>query len=166
MHNENEFQNQFRRWIPLDLILGRVEEKILASGGKRSRSRSAVIEQFFRCSRHVTVEELTRLVKSDFPTIGSVTVYRTLKLLARLGYVNEVDFGEGVTRYESNLSSHHDHLVCRSCGVVTEFIDPRIEKLQAEVARIHRFRPTLHRLDIYGYCAKCDRTPAAKGKKA
>lgn len=139
------------------MLLARVEERILASGGKRSRSRSAVMERFFRCGRHVTVEELTRLVKEGSPAIGSVTVYRTLKLLLRLGYVTEVDFGEGVTRYESNLSSHHDHLVCRSCGVVTEFIDPRIEELQSEVARVHKFRPVMHRLDIYGYCRKCDR---------
>ncbi len=79
-----------------------------------------------------------------------------MKLLLRLGYVNEVDFGEGVTRYESNMSSHHDHLVCKSCGVVTEFIDSRIEELQSEVAHKHEFRPLTHRLDIYGYCRKCD----------
>lgn len=148
----------------MEPLLDRVEKRILAEGGKRSRSRSAVIERFFRCRRHVTVEELTRLVKEDSPAVGSVTVYRTLKLLLRLGYVNEVDFGEGVTRYESNLSSHHDHLVCRSCGVVTEFIDPRIEKLQTEVAKTHRFRPVMHRLDIYGYCHKCDRKRNGSGE--
>jgi Fur family ferric uptake transcriptional regulator len=145
------------------MLLDKVEKRILEEGGKRSRSRSAVIARFFRCRRHVTVEELTRLVKEDSPAIGSVTVYRTLKLLTRLGYVNEVDFGEGVTRYESNLASHHDHLVCRSCGVVTEFIDPRIEALQTEVAKTHRFRPVMHRLDIYGYCRKCDsKRPATR----
>lgn len=150
----------------MEMLLERVEKRILAAGGKRSRSRSAVIERFFRCRRHVTVEELTRLVKEDSPAIGSVTVYRTLKLLLRLGYVNEVDFGEGVTRYESNLSSHHDHLVCRACGVVTEFIDPRIEALQTEVAKAHRFRPVMHRLDIYGYCRKCDaRRPVSEVPK-
>jgi Fur family ferric uptake transcriptional regulator len=141
----------------LELLLESVEKRILATGGKRSRSRSAVIESFFRCGRHVTVEELTRIVKDRSPEVGTVTVYRALKLLARLGYVNELDFGEGVTRYESNLSAHHDHLVCRSCGVVTEFFDPRIEELQAEVAKAHRFRPVAHRLDIHGYCRKCDR---------
>jgi Fur family transcriptional regulator, ferric uptake regulator len=144
-------------------LLERVEERILASGGKRSRSRSAVIERFFRCGRHVSAEELTRLVKDSFPAIGSVTVYRTLKLLLKLGYANEVGFGEGVTRYESNLSSHHDHLVCRACGVVTEFIDPRIEELQTEVAKAHRFKPTMHRLDIYGYCRKCERKQRTAG---
>jgi Fur family ferric uptake transcriptional regulator len=146
----------------LDIILDRVEKRIIASGGKRSRSRSAVIEQFFKCRRHVTVEELTRLVKESAPAVGTVTVYRTLKLLTRLGYVNEVDFGEGVTRYESNLASHHDHLVCKSCGTVTEFIDSRIEAMQAEVAKIHKFRPVAHRLDIYGYCRRCDRGNSAR----
>ena len=141
----------------MEVLLETVEKRILASGGKRSRSRSAVIDSFFRCGRHVTVDELTRLVKDRYPEIGSVTVYRALKLLARLGYVNEVDFGEGVTRYESNLSAHHDHLVCRSCGVVAEFFDPRIEELQAEVAKSYGFQAAMHRLDIYGLCRKCVR---------
>jgi Fur family ferric uptake transcriptional regulator len=147
----------------LDRILRKVEEQILATGGKRSRSRQSVIEHFFRAGRHLTVEELTRLVKETSPAIGSVTVYRTMKLLVRIGYANEVNFGEGVTRYESNLASHHDHLVCRACGVVTEFIDPRIEALQSEVARTHRFRPVAHRLDIYGYCRKCDGSRTGAG---
>lgn len=140
----------------LENIIDRVEKRILASGGKRSRSRSAVMEQFFRCGCHVTVEELTKIVKKTSPAVGTVTVYRTLKLLLRLGYVNEVDFGEGVTRYESNLASHHDHLVCKSCGMVKEFIDSRIEELQSEVAKANEFRPLAHRLDIYGYCRACD----------
>jgi Fur family ferric uptake transcriptional regulator len=144
-------------------LLEKIEQRILASGGKRSRSRTAVIDRFFRCGRHVTVEELTRSVREHSPGIGSVTVYRTMKLLARLGYASELDFGEGVTRYESTQSSHHDHLVCRSCGGVTEFEDDRIEALQAEVAAHHGFRPTMHRLDIYGLCRKCGGKPKRKG---
>ncbi len=114
-----------------------------------------MIEVFFSTRRHVTVEELTRAVRGQARSIGSATVYRTLKLLARLGYAKELDFGDGVTRYENNLVAHHDHLVCRRCGRVSEFEEPRIEALQEQVARRHGFSPTMHRLDIYGYCRRC-----------
>jgi len=144
----------------LKTLLRRIDSEIAASGGKRSKSRQHVIETFFRAGTHVTVEELTRTARRGSRNVGAATVYRTLKLLARLGYATEHDFGEGVRRYESNLSPHHDHLVCRKCGVVSEFKEPGIETLQDEVARRHGFRPTTHRLDIYGYCRRC--APAAQ----
>jgi Fur family ferric uptake transcriptional regulator len=153
---ENEFQHQ--KWSatrPLKRLLERIDREILAAGGKRSRSRAVVIEGFFRAREHVTIEELTRSVRENAPGIGAVTVYRTLKLLERLGYAKELDFGEGARRYESNLSPHHDHLVCRRCGTVIEFEDSEIENLQDLVTRRHGFHPTAHRLEIYGFCRKC-----------
>lgn len=136
-------------------LLGRIDREILAAGGKRSRSRAVVIERFFGARDHVTIEELTRSVREAAPRIGAVTVYRTLKLLERLGYAKELDFGEGAKRYESNLASHHDHLVCRKCGTVIEFENLEIEKLQESVTRRHGFHPTAHRLEIYGFCRRC-----------
>lgn len=155
-YDEIEFHHQ--NWSatrPLKRLLERIDREILAAGGKRSRSRAVVIESFFRAMDHVTIEELTRSIRENAPGIGAVTVYRTLKLLERLGYAKELDFGEGARRYESNLSPHHDHLVCRQCGTVIEFEDREIENLQDLVTRRHGFHPTAHRLEIYGFCRKC-----------
>ncbi|MBI5904588.1 MAG: transcriptional repressor [Deltaproteobacteria bacterium] len=136
-------------------LLNRIDREIQEAGGKRSRSRSAVMEQFFHGRDHLTVDELTAAVREKSSRVGAVTVYRTLKLLVRMGYAKEVDFGQGAKRYENNLVSHHDHLVCRKCASVTEFEDPDIEKFQDRVTRRHGFRPTTHRLEIYGFCRKC-----------
>jgi Fur family ferric uptake transcriptional regulator len=139
----------------MERLLRRIDDEISSSGGKRSRSRGQIIEVFFRACRHLTVEELTRKVRVKNRNIGSATVYRTLKLLTGMGYAKELDFGEGAKRYESNLTEHHDHLVCTACGKVAEFEEPRIEELQEKVARRHGFSPTMHRLAIYGYCSRC-----------
>ena len=139
----------------LDPLLKRIETEITAAGGKRSRRRSEVMELFFRAGSHLSVEELAAEARRRGHGAGTATVYRTLKLLARLGYAKEVDFGEGITRYESTLSPHHDHLVCTRCGGVAEFEDPGIERLQAKAAERHGFRPTGHRLEIYGVCRRC-----------
>jgi Fur family ferric uptake transcriptional regulator len=136
-------------------LLQQIDSEILALGGKRSRSRSLIIEIFLGPGRHLTVDELAREVRVRNRDIGAATVYRTLKLLARLGYAKELDFGEGVRRYESSLTPHHDHLVCTGCGKVSEFEEPRIEFLQEEVAKKHGFLPTMHRLAIYGTCPEC-----------
>jgi Fur family transcriptional regulator, ferric uptake regulator len=139
----------------LEALLERIDAEIAAIGGKRSKSRKQVMEAFFLAGTHVTVEELTHAVRKRNRSVGYATVYRTVKLLARLEYVKELDFGDGLKRYESNLVAHHDHLVCQECGMVFEFKEPKIETLQEQVARRHGFRPTMHRLDIYGYCRKC-----------
>lgn len=136
-------------------LLKRIDGEIAAIGGKRSKSRAHVIEVFFRSERHLSVEELARAARRRNRAVGFATVYRTVKLLAKLGYAKEIDFGDGITRYESNLLDHHDHLVCRKCGAVSEFREPRIETLQEQVAVKHGFLPTMHRLDIYGYCRRC-----------
>jgi len=139
----------------LESLLQRIDRQIASIGGKRSRSRAEVIEVFFRAGTHVTIDELTRAVRKRNRSVGYATVYRTVKLLERLDYAKELDFGDGQKRYESNLVAHHDHLVCRECGEVFEFKEPRIETLQEQVAKRHGFFPTMHRLDIYGYCWKC-----------
>ncbi len=143
----------------MDRILKRINTDIYASGGKRSRSRALIIETFFRSGSHLTVDELSRKVRVRNRSIGSATVYRTLKLLSRLGYAKELDLGDGVRRYESSLTAHHDHLVCTECGMVSEFEEPGIELLQDEVAKRHGFVPTMHRLSIYGTCPSCRRPP-------
>lgn len=139
----------------MESLLQRIDRQIVAIGGKRSRSRAEVIEAFFRAETHVTIDELARAVRKRNRSVGVATVYRTLKLLARLDYAKELDFGDGLKRYESSLVGHHDHLVCRECGEVSEFKEPRIENLQEQVAKRHGFFPTMHRLDIYGFCSKC-----------
>lgn len=139
----------------MEALLERIDAEIAAIGGKRSKSRTQVMEAFFRAGTHVTVEELAHAVRKRNRSVGYATVYRTVKLLARLEYVKELDFGDGLKRYESNLVAHHDHLVCQECGMVFEFKEPKIETLQEQVAKKHGFRATMHRLDIYGYCRKC-----------
>jgi len=124
-----------------------------------------VIETFFRGRTHVTVEELARAVREGSPGVGNVTVYRTLKLLSRMGYVKELDFGDGARRYESNLSAHHDHLVCTVCGKVIEFEDHEIEKLQNLVTRRHGFLPEAHRLEIFGRCRRCASLAGEAGRR-
>ncbi len=138
-------------------LLRRIDDEIVAAGGKRSRSRALVIETFFRSRSHVSVEELTRDVRRREKGIGAATVYRTLRLMSRLGYAKEIDFGDRIRRYESSLQSHHDHLVCIGCGGVSEFKNVSIEEHQDRVARQHGFRAKTHRLEIYGLCRDCSK---------
>ncbi|MBL7075826.1 transcriptional repressor [candidate division KSB1 bacterium] len=126
-------------------------------GLKGTQQRDEVADLFLKADRHFSVEELYRRVQKSDPRIGFSTVYRTLKLLVEAGLATERQFGDGFTRFEPvHREEHHDHLICIKCGKIVEFKDDRIEELQNGVAGKHNFRVTDHKLELYGYCNRCE----------
>ncbi len=125
-------------------------------GLKSTRQRDIILEAFLATDQHLSIEELYLKLRAKHPSIGYVTVYRTLKLFAESGIAREIHFGDGQTRYEhSSEGEHHDHLVCTRCGRIQEFEDGRIEQLQAEVAAGYGFTIETHKLELYGLCTNC-----------
>ena len=116
--------------------------------------REAIVEQFLRTRDHVSIDELLGKVRKRQPRVGYATVYRTLKLLVDSGLAVERQFGDGQARYEV-VGDHHDHLICMKCGLILEFEDDEIERLQERIAvRLGGFTVLRHRHELYGLCAK------------
>jgi Fur family ferric uptake transcriptional regulator len=127
-------------------------------GKKNSGKRNLIINSFLTDDRHYSVEELYQKVKRQNPKISLSTVYRTLKLLANCGLAHERRFDERNIRFEPvHQEEHHDHLVCLKCGRIFEFTNQKIEKLQDEVAKRYKFNVIRHKLEIYGYCPRCQK---------
>lgn len=123
---------------------------------KVTPQRRFILNAFLHASGHPSTEDLYRRVQEDDPGIGQTTVYRTMKLLVAAGLAREVQFSDGVARYESVLGvSHHDHLICESCGTNLEVVDSRIEALQEDLAASHGFTLTSHKMCLYGLCPAC-----------
>lgn len=129
----------------------------MAKKGLRSTDqRKLIVETFFGSANHVSIEELLAEVRAKDARVGYATVYRTLKLLTECGVAFERKFGDGLTRYElADEESHHDHLICVECQNIIEFEEPRIERIQEEVAEQHGFRLLSHKHEMYGVCASC-----------
>jgi Fur family transcriptional regulator, ferric uptake regulator len=131
-------------------------EFMLDKGLKSTRQREVILDGFLRVGSHISTEELYLRLRRKNPQLGYATVHRTLKLFAECGIAEQRHFGDGQARYEaSDLDEHHDHLICVTCGRIVEFEDPRIERLQEEVARHHGFSIERHRLELYGCCESC-----------
>lgn len=135
----------------------RIFQNYIASKGLKSTSqRFHIVEAFLHAQGHPSAEELHDQVREIDPTVGQTTVYRTMKLLCDAGLAREVQFGDGLTRYEQRHGvEHHDHLICEQCGATIEVVDEQIEKLQEALALRHGFKPTRHHLYLYGICAAC-----------
>ncbi len=140
---------------------GRLRERLESYMAKKklrsTAQRRLIVDTFFEGTPHVTIEDLLTSVRTRDRGIGYATVYRTLKLLAECGVASERRFGDGLSRYElaDDDDDHHDHLICTSCGSITEFEDARIEKLQDQIAAKYGFQLTSHKHEMYGICAAC-----------
>lgn len=104
--------------------------------------------------RHLTAEDVHRLLISDEVDIGLATVYRVLTQFEQAGLLERHHFESGKAVFELNAGKHHDHLVCVNCGRVEEFFDPEIERLQTKVAEDRGFVIQEHALYLYAECTK------------
>ena len=87
--------------------------------------------------------------------IGRATVFRLLELLADQNLVERVDLPDGRHAYVPCEPSHHHHLVCVSCGAISEVDDCGIDAVTAEAARRSGFEIQSHRLELFGRCPRC-----------
>lgn len=129
-------------------------------GVRHSQQREFILDIFLKTEKHLTIAELYNLVRKKQPRIGYVTVYRAMKVACDSGLAEEIDFGDGLIRYEHRYGhEHHDHLICIRCGKFIEAMNPEIERLQEKLAKGHNFTLIGHKMQIFGICKKC------KGKK-
>lgn len=143
-----------------------LEQFISDKGLRYTGQREEILKVFLSTEKHLSAEKLYKIVKKKNPNIGYVTVYRTMKLLSEVGLCNEVEFGDGISRFEHCYGhQHHDHLVCIKCGKFTEVMKPEIEKMQEELAQKYSFIPTAHKLQIFGVCKKCQKKGGSNMKK-
>lgn len=125
-----------------------------------TQQREAVAQVLFESRRHLSADDVARALQDRGENVGKATIYRTLNLLVDMGLATEHDFDEGFKRYEMKVgTTHHDHLICTSCGEVTEFQRAALGRLQQEIAEDHGFTPYSRRLKIYGLCASCEASP-------
>ena len=90
------------------------------------------------------------------------SLYRNLAVLEQAGAVHRVMTHEEFGRYElaEDLTQHHHHLVCRSCGqvedvTVTPSLERQVQRSLVDVEDRTGFSAVSHRLDLIGTCRNC-----------
>ena len=126
-------------------------------GLKATYPRLKILDLFQTANqRHLTAEDVYRLLLSEGMDIGLATVYRVLTQFEHAGLLERHYFESGKAVFELNEGRHHDHLVCLQCGRVEEFYDPAIEQRQNAVAAERGFAVKEHALYLYADCLKTD----------
>jgi Fur family ferric uptake transcriptional regulator len=128
----------------------------LKSAGLKATVPRLKIINLFETShvRHLTAEDVYKILLTEGLDIGLATVYRVLTQFEQAGLLVRHHFESGKAVFELNEGKHHDHLVCMQCGRVEEFYDPEIEKRQTKIAKDRGFEISEHALYLYADCTK------------
>lgn len=130
-------------------------DELRTVGLKATLPRMKILEIFQQGSqRHMSAEDVYRVLLAERVDIGLATVYRVLMQFEQAGVLKRSNFESGKAVFELNAGEHHDHLVCMTCGRVEEFFDPEIEKRQHKIAKDKGFTLEDHALALYGVCIK------------
>jgi len=130
-------------------------DELKSTGLKATLPRLKILDVFQKgLQRHMTAEDVFRVLLEEHSDIGLATVYRVLTQFEQAGILSRSHFEAGKAVYELNEGTHHDHMVCLDCGRVEEFYDAEIEKRQHDVAQAKGFSIADHALSLYAHCTK------------
>lgn len=131
-------------------------DELKSTGLKATLPRLKILEIFQKgAQRHMTAEDVFRVLLDERSDIGLATVYRVLTQFEQAGILIRSNFESGKAVYELNEGQHHDHFVCTTCGKVEEFYDAEIEKRQNLIAKSKGWIIQDHSMALYGQCAEC-----------
>ncbi len=133
-------------------------QELKSSGLKVTLPRLKILELFQNRQpgqRHLSAEDVYRLLLSEDMDIGLATIYRVLTQFEQAGILVRRNFESGKALYELNEGEPHDHLLCLNCGKVVEFNDAQLAKRQEEIAQEYQFVIQERNMTLYGTCADC-----------
>lgn len=133
--------------------LAALERKGLRPGG----ARRSVIDLLAEQDCCLTAQEIFDLLRASGRPVGIASVYRVLELLTSEGFVQRIDLGSGISRYEPIHSGgdHHHHMVCDRCGKVEAFEDRDLERAIHRLEASSGYAVAAHDVVLHGSCGDC-----------
>jgi Fur family ferric uptake transcriptional regulator len=132
--------------------------RLRQQGQRYTTNRRRLIRVLASASAPLTIPEILDRERE----LAQSSVYRNLVLLEQSGLVQRVVTNDEWARFElaEDLTEHHHHLICSTCGIVRDFtVPPQVERSVdsafAKIAAQTGFTLLTHRLDLVGLCPDC-----------
>jgi Fur family ferric uptake transcriptional regulator len=132
-----------------------VAHRLRERGQRLTPQRLAVVEAVAGGQGRLSASQVYERARRIAPEIGLATVYRTLGLLADVGAIRRVHMDDHCGGYAPASLRHVHHVICRSCGCVSEFEGCDISSVVRSAARQTGFRIDDHWLGLVGTCDEC-----------
>jgi Fur family ferric uptake transcriptional regulator len=130
------------------------DKELRARGYRVTPQRQLVLEAVTKLE-HATPEEIWADVQQTASGVNISTIYRALELLEQLGLVTHTHLGHGAPRYHLAAEADHVHLVCSSCGRITQVPPDAVEALVSALDESDGFQTDVGHLTVFGRCASC-----------
>ncbi|HLM03602.1 MAG TPA: Fur family transcriptional regulator [Blastococcus sp.] len=69
---------------------------------------------------HADTDAIKQAARREAGDVSHQAVYDVLRTLTDVGLVRRIQPAGSVARYEARVGDNHHHLVCRSCGAITD----------------------------------------------
>ncbi len=136
---------------------GDVLSSLRRSGARLTAPRRAVVRVLGEAKGWLSAEAIAARARRFCPSVGLVTVYRTLELLEGMGAVRRVHGPTGCHGYAPASIDDGHYIVCRDCRQVVEFDGCDVARVVRRVARRTGFQVETHMLELVGLCPACGR---------
>lgn len=123
-------------------------------GLKVTPQRIAVYNMLLSTHEHPDAETIYKTLEPTNPTMSLATVYKTLDFFKQLGLVQELNVGEGRSRYDAVVQCH-PHTVCKVCGQVEDLQREELTEVAKKLVPDLDFEVECEQLILYGTCGNC-----------
>jgi len=140
----------------MEEIIKEFRDFIKRKGLRYTPEREAILREILEIDGHFDVDELYLRFKKKGSKISKASIYRTIPLLIKAGFIQEVYTQEGHAHYEVTLNKQpHLHLICISCKKVKEIEDNKLVELIKTYEKESKFSFFSYHLEIFGICPDC-----------
>ena len=109
--------------------------------------------------RHLTIEEISDILKQNGNVVGTATIYRNVEKLVLEGIVRKYSTDSSVAACFQYISKNgcinHFHLKCTSCGELFHASCPVLDNIGNHILLHHGFEVDNTRTVFYGICKNC-----------
>ena len=114
----------------------------------------------------MTAEQVAQAARQRVGAISTQAVYDVLAALTRAGFVRRIEPAGSPARYETRVGDNHHHVVCRSCGAITD-IDCVIGDPPCVMpASAGGFIVDEAEVTFWGLCPECQTTTEPRDKES
>ncbi|MBV2363874.1 Fur family transcriptional regulator [Streptomonospora nanhaiensis] len=145
-----------------------VADDLRSAGLRVTAARVAILEQV-RSGNHLDAERIARGVRGAVGHVSTQAVYDGLHALTRAGLLRRIEPAGSPARFEARVGDNHHHIVCRSCGEVSDIDCVVGEAPCVEPSQTHGFVVEEAEVVFWGVCPQCqeqgappDRPPARR----
>jgi Fur family ferric uptake transcriptional regulator len=139
----------------IDASMEEMAQTLREAGYRLTRPRLTVLQVLQENTGYLSPAEIHEYGRALYPSLGLVTVYRTLETLDELGLARRVHGQGNCHGYARANSASGHYLVCHRCSQVVEFPCEGMEEIIEAVRQRSGFTVEEHLLELVGLCPAC-----------